>query len=639
MIFRFNIILFFLLFTFNNFSQFSINDRELVNTTFTRMFKSEIISQYLNSSKSEKIIAALLSVSHSKDTSLIQEIIKLDYERYGDYINFALGQIGGNKTSSSFLKNIIEEKSFTTHFTYEAYGKCGDFSDYDFIIKYFDNNPTDEIIYSLYYFYVRNIYDDRIYEILKNILTNSEILQYKEYSAFTIFRTKPDSSFIPIIINELENISDINEDNETFVRYLLSTLRKLQTSSDEILLTKFISSNNWTVQLAAVELIKFQNEIDNVLFSIILNLFDNNNNLLKVFISELPKIKFNKIQKEKIVENLKSLYSETDSQVLKGEIVLSLINFNEKNFAESKIPGLIKEYKYKAKTLLLDKNNLFKELQSDFNIENETGKMFIANTLLQYKDELQNFYFSIIKENSPILISIGADALNESFIKSNIIEIKDLILKTVNQHLHDANYVESLMSLFNLSKKVNNEFSESVRELISNSNVYSNKTYTINNLTETKDTSMFHLFWDNAFKYSGAEIETDKGIINIKFHPEYAPISVGNFVYSILTGVYRNVFFHRVVPSFVIQGGDPTGTGWGGPGYDIISEFSPLNYNKGMVGMASAGKDTEGSQFFIMQAEHPHLNGRYTIFATVISGQEVVELIEQYDKILKITLR
>jgi len=79
-------------------------------------------------------------------------------------------------------------------------------------------------------------------------------------------------------------------------------------------------------------------------------------------------------------------------------------------------------------------------------------------------------------------------------------------------------------------------------------------------------------------------------------------------------------------------------TGWGGPGYDIISEFSPLPYGIGMVGMASAGKDTEGSQFFVMQGNYPHLNGRYSLFGKVINGLDVVYKLEQGDKINSIHL-
>lgn len=640
MILRFNILLlvFFSFLTLTS-AQFSINDRELAATTFARKFNKEIIIQYLNSDYSDKTNAALLSISHSKDTSYIELIKNLDYKNHFNFIDFTLGQLGENRQSAEYLKDKIINSNFTSISTYEALGKSGDISDYNFLINYFEKENNDEIVLGLYNFYLRNIYDERYYEILKVIISDSENINSKTYSAFALFRAKPDSSFIPIIIDELEKIDNIHESNETLVRYLLNTLKKLQFSPEDYLLTKFISSKNWTVQLSAVELLKYQKTIDKVFFTILLNLFDSeNNNLLKIFISELSKINFTQNQKELVIEHLKILYNETESDVIKGEIVLALINLSEKDFPKSKLSELNKEYLYKSKALLIDKNNLLLELQKDFKSENEIGKMIIANTLLQYKEELQDFYFKTMNENSPILISISADALNIPFIQNNNEKVKELIIRITNKNLNDANYVESLMSLFNLSKKISVDFSDSLKFLISNSMLYSNKVYTVDNITELKDTSMFNLFWNNAFKYNGAEIVTDKGSFNIKFLSGYAPITVGNFVYSALTGVYRNTFFHRVVPSFVIQGGDPTGTGWGGPGHDIISEFSPLYYKKGMVGMASSGKDTEGSQFFVMQAEHPHLNGRYTIFGEVIDNYEVFENIEQYDKILKITL-
>jgi cyclophilin family peptidyl-prolyl cis-trans isomerase len=102
---------------------------------------------------------------------------------------------------------------------------------------------------------------------------------------------------------------------------------------------------------------------------------------------------------------------------------------------------------------------------------------------------------------------------------------------------------------------------------------------------------------------------------------------------------YNGIIFHRVVPGFVIQAGDPTATGWGGPGYDIISEYSDTDFGIGYIGMASAGKDTESSQFFIMHVSHPHLDSRYTIFAKVAEGMDVVYNITEDDEIISIKLK
>ena len=133
-------------------------------------------------------------------------------------------------------------------------------------------------------------------------------------------------------------------------------------------------------------------------------------------------------------------------------------------------------------------------------------------------------------------------------------------------------------------------------------------------------------------------VTTVKGKFEFEFLPELAPVTVGSFCYLAGKKFFNGLNFHRVVPGFVIQGGDPLGTGWGGPGYEIISEFSDIPFDTGIVGMASAGKDTEGSQWFVMQGYFPHLNGRYTVFGKVIKGIETVDKTDQYDKILSIKL-
>ncbi|HES60200.1 MAG TPA: peptidylprolyl isomerase, partial [Caldithrix sp.] len=99
-------------------------------------------------------------------------------------------------------------------------------------------------------------------------------------------------------------------------------------------------------------------------------------------------------------------------------------------------------------------------------------------------------------------------------------------------------------------------------------------------------------------------------------------------------GFYKNKKIHRVVPNFVIQDGCPRGDGWGSPDFSIRSEFSMINYEEGSIGMASAGKDTESSQWFITHSPTPHLDGRYTNFGKVISGIGIVHQIEVGDEIL-----
>ncbi|MEM7332381.1 MAG: peptidylprolyl isomerase [Chloroflexota bacterium] len=135
-------------------------------------------------------------------------------------------------------------------------------------------------------------------------------------------------------------------------------------------------------------------------------------------------------------------------------------------------------------------------------------------------------------------------------------------------------------------------------------------------------------------------METSKGTIEIELYAMAAPITVNNFVFLIREEFYDGVVFHRVIPNFVIQGGDPTGTGRGGPGYRFQDEFAgnPHKHGTGFLSMANAGPGTNGSQFFVTHSPQPHLDGRHTVFGKVTSGMDIVNAIKQGDKMVKVTV-
>ena len=134
-------------------------------------------------------------------------------------------------------------------------------------------------------------------------------------------------------------------------------------------------------------------------------------------------------------------------------------------------------------------------------------------------------------------------------------------------------------------------------------------------------------------KTYNVSIETEQGTITLELYPEYAPKTVNNFVFLAKQGFYNGITFHRVIGDFMIQGGDPTGSGAGGPGYRFEDEFAgnPLKHERGVISMANAGPNTNGSQFFITHGPQPHLDGRHTVFGKVTSGQDVVDAVRQGD--------
>lgn len=153
---------------------------------------------------------------------------------------------------------------------------------------------------------------------------------------------------------------------------------------------------------------------------------------------------------------------------------------------------------------------------------------------------------------------------------------------------------------------------------------------------------------DPSKKYK-ARMETEKGIMVFELFADRTPITVNSFVFLAREGFYDGVIFHRVIGDFMVQGGDPTGTGTGGPGYRFQDEFHPsLKHDKrGVLSMANAGPGTNGSQFFITHGPTPHLNNRHSVFGQLVEGEKVLMSIPDRDpgklnapavKIIRVTI-
>jgi cyclophilin family peptidyl-prolyl cis-trans isomerase/HEAT repeat protein len=159
---------------------------------------------------------------------------------------------------------------------------------------------------------------------------------------------------------------------------------------------------------------------------------------------------------------------------------------------------------------------------------------------------------------------------------------------------------------------------------------------------ETVNTRNHRADYERAAERSGksvrALVATDRGAFTIELLPEDAPLTVDNFVTLARRGYFNNVTFHRVVPNFVVQGGDPRGDGNGGPGYQIRDELNTVPFDRGAVGMALSGRDTGGSQWFVTHSPQPHLDGGYTVFGRVVNGMDVVDRIARGDRIRAVTI-
>jgi peptidyl-prolyl cis-trans isomerase B (cyclophilin B) len=142
----------------------------------------------------------------------------------------------------------------------------------------------------------------------------------------------------------------------------------------------------------------------------------------------------------------------------------------------------------------------------------------------------------------------------------------------------------------------------------------------------------------DAAKQYTATIKTEKGDLKLELFAADVPVTVNNFVFLAREGFYDNITFHRVIPGFMAQGGDPTGTGSGGPGYRFADEFTSHTHITGALSMANAGPGTNGSQFFITYAPQPHLDGHHSVFGQLVAGMDVLESLKNGDAILQVTI-
>ncbi len=247
----------------------------------------------------------------------------------------------------------------------------------------------------------------------------------------------------------------------------------------------------------------------------------------------------------------------------------------------------------------------------------------------------------------PLITDISLNALKDTLYYRNRDETASVILFDYNELEYPKDLDVILISI-DAMNVLHNDNTIKVLESNLNSENYEiakSSAAVLENITGKKYSFTAKPVYDFDWNYieglnqkKNVTIKTNKGNIKIELLPDVSPFTVMNFLKLAEKNYYNGTVFHRVVPNFVIQGGDPTGTGYGGPGYSIRSEISPLTFETGMLGMASSGKDTEGSQFFITHSATPHLDGKYTIFGKVTEGMDVVDKIMIGDYIEEIKI-
>jgi cyclophilin family peptidyl-prolyl cis-trans isomerase len=689
------------------FAQYTKNDFRLVKTTATREFDRKLIQSYLVSSRPQKVIAGLLSVSHTLDTSYVPDIINLDFKDFGEYICFALGQLGASDVSSDYLFKKLSSKEFPkyNHDILDALGKIASEEDADRVFNLISEDKEvsqDGISIFIFNIFSRKVYFDKanIKQILLTEIRNSD-QDRKLEALFTVARLggmKEAENTLISILNSKEKINSAQvksfalgcftrqkyfPNNKNLINLVLKNPDwRVRTEAAKALVycnyTTAAQVNNYyrlinddNVNVARQAAISVRNiKLNSTLLAHLNNLIEQTFTNIKTITKTVPNPKAKKAVKSKTKSKSKSKSraAKTKSKIVvsklvkgsaksdlnpaaKGELFISYCTLNPAHIMEA-IKKYDKEVEDKyAFEVLSNQAVPAKEAYayiSKKTYKSESNLLDLAPALLSLQGKLhdnQDYDSRLLEMLDSKYSSVSstiADGIDSSFAVQHFESIKEIITSQIKAHLNDARYYETLVSMYNLGERANKELKPELINELKGSKLFTIQKFVNEKsglvLTSKKEFANLESLWKNAFTYNKAVVKTQKGEFTIKFHPEYTPVSVGNFVSLVKKEFYNGVAFHRVVPNFVAQTGDSTGTGFGGPGYDINSEFSPQPFNTNYVGMASAGKDTEGSQWYVMHNVAYHLYGKYSNFGKVIDGMEVIPMINQGDKIINIRL-
>lgn len=621
------------------------------------------ILHYLQSTNPKIISQALLAIANRQDTGAARFVIPFFSHANSEVRSmayFAIGQLNDSTASPNLFERMpLEKNPKCRDLLFQALGKIGTKNDLRNVLLQAEKHEKSNIQLlskAVARFAIRNIVDSSAVEILFNAI---EAGKYDELAVYALMRMNVHSienkKYEKILLRLLHhNNADIRMwaaslagavQNDAMLQQLLNSakrdsdwrvrvnaLRSLQKQYSEksiLSVTTLLTDSNEHVSLTAIQ------TLNNY---VIRNHSSYDTSALRKILRDAKK--YSSRQRGGAAKIL--LNSRNDELLREIEIVFAAA---DEHLQAEILDGIGKAQNISLLPLI------FSSLESQESIILINAVTAYGNLLPLMTEKIDSFLVRILplyqRKDAGISYTIGV-VLQDSLFTRTLLRPYLAQIHTAFAAMKSPDDLEPMIELMHLFVSHNDTAAVPLLENLLSTDDYviqkeaslaliqlTGKTFSMMKREDTYSNSF--IVEDNQ-QYSGAVIKTTKGNIRIRFVQEAAPYSIAAFIKLCKNKFYDGTPFHRVVSNFVIQGGDPLGNGSGGPGYSLRTEVFPeVLYKRGAVGLASAGKDTEGSQFFITHCPTPHLDGRYTLFAYT-DDFSVVDKIMIGDKILEILL-
>lgn len=538
---------------------------------------------------------------------------------------FALGQTPGTASANALIPALQDKESAVLREVLEGLGKT--IHPYDLsVIKSFkakDSITQEGLVWAYYQLGTRGLADSVIVKKTIQFLNPTFSFQTRLGAAHFLSRTPK----IKIDKDDQLVMDASTKDVSPLVRMAAtSSLRKLDSAKAIPVLVNALRDVDYRVRISAVRALSSWNSIKPQ--KLVLSALSDNNESVGVAASEAIK---------PIAELYDALLTEarraSNSRIQSNLYYFALsLKPSEEIIQEIKNLYHVSKDPYQQAQLL---NSFSPAVSAQEFVTNEvvqtnslvvksTGTQALANMLqrpeadVNIKKAIAEAFQKIIQQGDPGALGIAAASLTEPSF-----QFKEIV--------KDFNFLKEAKAKLSLPKDI--EALQPLEEAIAYFEGTAKPSPLKNQFNHPIDWTLVKKIDKNQL----AKLTTSKGEVIIRLLVEEAPGSVANFMQLADKNYFNGKYFHRVVPNFVAQAGCNRGDGYGSEDYSIRSEFSTRRYQEGSIGMASAGKDTEGTQWFITHSPTPHLNGKYTIFAEVVSGMEVVHRLQVGDSIVSVT--